>query len=80
MGRTYYTLTFTYEFEYENDAVYFAYSVPYTYTDLLDDIVAIEMDPARGSLISRKTLCKTLAGVNCDYLTVTSREKKENAT
>jgi murein tripeptide amidase MpaA len=29
--------------------------------------------------VSRKTLCKTLAGNNCDYLTITSREKKENA-
>ncbi len=28
----------------------------------------------------RKTLCKTLAGVNCDYLTVTSKEKKEKAS
>jgi cytosolic carboxypeptidase protein 2/3 len=48
MGKTYYTLTFTYDFDYDNDSVFFAYSVPYTYTDLLDDIVAIEMDPARG--------------------------------
>ena len=80
MGKSYYTLTFTYEFEYDNDAVHFAYAVPYTYTDLLDDIVAIEMDPLRSPLVSRKTLCKTLAGVNCDYLTITSREKKEGAT
>jgi cytosolic carboxypeptidase protein 2/3 len=80
MGKSYYTLTFTYEFEYDNDAVHFAYAVPFTYTDLLDDIAAIEMDPLRSPLVSRKTLCKTLAGVNCDYLTITSREKKEGAT
>ena len=28
--------------------------------------------------VSRKVLCKTLAGVNCEYLTVTSRERKDN--
>ena len=26
----------------------------------------------------RKPLCKTLAGVNCDYLTITSKERKDN--
>lgn len=30
----YYTLTFTYNFPYDNDLVYFAYSYPYTYSDL----------------------------------------------
>jgi cytosolic carboxypeptidase protein 2/3 len=29
-SKTYYTLTFTHTFEYDGDAVYFAYSVPYT--------------------------------------------------
>jgi hypothetical protein len=28
--------------------------------------------------VTRKTLCKTLSGVNCDYLTITSRENIEN--
>ena len=30
----YYSLTFSYTFPYSNDEVYFAYSVPYTYTRL----------------------------------------------
>lgn len=30
----FYTFTFTYEFTHDNDQVYFAYSMPYTYTDL----------------------------------------------
>ena len=46
-SKSYYTLTFTYNFEYDDDLVYFAYSVPYTYTDLRNDIAAIESDPAR---------------------------------
>lgn len=32
--RCYYTLTFTYRFEHDNDTLFFAYSQPYTYTDL----------------------------------------------
>lgn len=30
----YYTLTFSVQFEHDNDTVYFAHSYPYTYTDL----------------------------------------------
>jgi cytosolic carboxypeptidase protein 2/3 len=47
MNKTYYTLTFTHEFEYSNDSVFFAYSVPYTYSDLLDDLMSIEVDPLK---------------------------------
>lgn len=31
-NKHYYTLSFKYTFRYDNDTVYFAYSVPYTYT------------------------------------------------
>jgi len=47
MNRTYYTLTFTHEFQYDDDSVFFAYSIPYTYSDLLDDMIAIENDPIK---------------------------------
>ena len=47
MNKTYYTLTFTHEFEYSNDSVFFAYSVPYTYSDLLDELMNIEVDPLK---------------------------------
>jgi hypothetical protein len=49
MMKTFYTLTFTHEFEYSNDSVFFAYSVPYTYSDLIDDLITIEMDPLKAS-------------------------------
>jgi len=39
--RCYYTFTFTHTFEYDADTVYFAYSMPYTYSNLQDDLCAI---------------------------------------
>jgi cytosolic carboxypeptidase protein 2/3 len=40
--RCYYTFTFSYKFEHDNDTVYFAYSQPYSYSDLMDDLSEIE--------------------------------------
>ncbi len=44
----FYTLSWTYTFANDNDTVYFAYSDPYTYTDLKRDLQMIEKDPLRG--------------------------------
>ena len=77
-SKSYYTLTFTYNFEYDDDLVYFAYSVPYTYTDLRNDIAAIESDPARNKLVRKANLCRTLSGENCELLTITSADNLEN--
>ena len=53
-SKSYYTLTFQYNFEYDADTVYFAYSVPYTYSDLRNDLVCIETDPDRQLLVTKK--------------------------
>lgn len=45
--KSYYTLTFTYEFGYDDDTVYFAYCYPYTFTDLQDDLNRISSDPVK---------------------------------
>lgn len=34
----YYALRFKYKFEHDNDTVYFAFSRPITYTDILEDL------------------------------------------
>lgn len=44
-NKTLYTLTFTYEFQYDDDTVYFAYCYPYNYSDVLDDLTKISNDP-----------------------------------
>ncbi len=45
--KTFYTLTFSHTFEYDDDSVFFSYCYPYTYSDMMDDIIAIEQDPQR---------------------------------
>lgn len=46
-NKTYYTLTYTYDFEYDDDTVFFAYCYPYTYSDLVEDLIAIDLDPLK---------------------------------
>lgn len=75
----YYTLSFTYTFEYDSDSVYFSYSIPYTYTDLKNDIVRLEKDPQRAQYMIINTLCKTLSGIECPVVTITSRENKSQS-
>ena len=40
----FYSLSFTYDFKHSDDVIYFAYCYPYTYTDLTEDLLAIEKD------------------------------------
>lgn len=77
-SKSYYTATFTYTFQYNEDIVYFAYSTPYTYSDLRNDLAAIETDPNRSKLVKKKTLCRTLSGEPCEVLTITSADNLEN--
>ena len=41
-GRVFFSLEFQYEFEYDDDIVWFATSIPYTYSMLLKYIKSIE--------------------------------------
>jgi hypothetical protein len=45
--KTYFTLTFTYDFEYDEDTVFFSYCYPYTYSDLIEDLIQIDLDPLK---------------------------------
>ncbi len=76
-SRYYYTLTFTYEFDYDDDQVYFAYNYPYTYSQLCDDLTEIERDSFKSEFFARNTLCRTIAGNKCEYLTITSKNAPE---
>ena len=55
--------------------VYFSHCFPYTYSDLSDDLSSIEKDKLTQNFFHRSTLCRTLAGNKCEYLTITSKDK-----
>lgn len=71
-------MTFTYEFEYNDDSVYFAYCYPYTYTELAEELNTIMADPIKQQYVQKKTLTETLAGNKCEVLTITSKQNPEN--
>jgi murein tripeptide amidase MpaA len=73
--RFYYTLTFTHTFDYDKDTVYFSHCFPYTYTDLTEDLSRIER--FSNTIMTRATLCRTLAGNRCEYITITSKRKAD---
>jgi hypothetical protein len=73
--RYFYTLSFCYTFEYEEDEVFFAYSNPYTYSDLKDYLLDLERNEKYKKFLRIDSFCKTLAGNNCFLLTITNKIK-----
>ncbi|EDW10988.2 uncharacterized protein Dmoj_GI14008, isoform B [Drosophila mojavensis] len=73
-----YTLTFTIEFEHDNDTVFFAHSYPYTYSDLQDYLMEIQRHPVKSKFCKLRLLCRTLAGNNVYYLTVTAPSNNDD--
>ncbi|KAL4471141.1 hypothetical protein ABPG72_019083 [Tetrahymena utriculariae] len=71
-GKPYYTLSFSYYIHHSQDTIYFAHSFPYTFTDLKEYINEFMKDETKNKKVSVKKLCKTLAGNNCEMLTITS--------
>ncbi|CAG9859779.1 unnamed protein product [Phyllotreta striolata] len=67
-----YTLTFTIRFPHDNDEVYLAHSYPYTYSDLQDYLLEMSTHPVKSTFTSIRPLCKSLAGNNVQYVTITT--------
>ncbi|XP_071056316.1 cytosolic carboxypeptidase 2-like isoform X3 [Onthophagus taurus] len=67
-----YTLTFTLEFPHDDDAIYLAHSYPYTYSDLQNYLQELTTHPIKSTFSNLRLLCKTLAGNNVYYITITS--------
>eukprot|EP00397_Hematodinium_sp_SG-2012_P002246 GEMP01002252.1.p1 GENE.GEMP01002252.1~~GEMP01002252.1.p1 ORF type:complete len:1279 (+),score=279.49 GEMP01002252.1:297-4133(+) len=68
---SYRTLSFSYTFAHACDVVYFAYFYPYTYSKLRRFLTSLENNPLASQWLSRKTLCQTLHGLDCDILRIT---------
>lgn len=73
----FYTLTFNIEFPHDSDVVYFAHSYPYTYSDLQDYLLGIQTHPIKSKYCKLRLLCRSLAGNNVYYLTVTAASPDE---
>ncbi|XP_072941483.1 cytosolic carboxypeptidase 2 isoform X2 [Epargyreus clarus] len=67
-----YTLTFNIEFPHTDDAVYIAHCYPYTYSDLQEYLSRLQAHPVKSTYSKLRLLCRTLAGNNVYYLTVTA--------
>ncbi|EAY20192.1 Clan MC, family M14, Zinc carboxypeptidase-like metallopeptidase [Trichomonas vaginalis G3] len=63
-----YTVSFTISFPYDDDVIYLAYALPYTYSDLCRDI---QNWKERCSFVKEDILSQTLGGRDCPILTVT---------
>ncbi|XP_045492620.1 cytosolic carboxypeptidase 2-like [Colias croceus] len=71
-----YTLTFNIEFPHTDDAVYVAHCYPYTYSDLQEYLSRLQAHPVKSTYSKLRLLCRTLAGNNVYYLTVTAPQNQ----
>ncbi len=75
--KKWYHLTWTHTFDFGcADTVFFAMSVPYTYSDLRRELAYLRNDEKRSSHITYKKLCDSVAGNEVPLLTITERKKK----
>lgn len=71
-GTSLYTLSFTLVLPASSDVCFLAYCYPYTYTDLHRHLHQLQRTAAASGCLRRSLLCRTLAGNQCDVLTITS--------
>ena len=55
----------------KDDRLFLAHCFPYTYSDLRNELVALDDCPGP-AVVRRRRLCSTLAGNDCDLLTITN--------
>jgi hypothetical protein len=70
------TLQFQTHFPFDNDIVYLAYAIPYTYTALKRDIA--NWTKQYPSLISEESLCQTVGRRSCPILTIDATPENSN--
>ena len=67
---TYYTLAFSYAFQFDDDTVYFAYSEPYTYSRLQHFLTEIRENLPRDVRLEERVLARTIGGFVCPQLLI----------
>ena len=67
----YYSLSFDYTFEYDNDEIYFANSIPFTFSDIINDLNEYtKKENEKYYFFERKKLCSTISGNEIDYFII----------
>ena len=75
----YYTLSFDYTSKYDNDEIYFANCIPFTYTDLINDLnYYTKNENIKYPFFHRKTLCQTIGGNDIEYITINNSKYENN--
>ena len=70
--KTYFTLSFVYIVQSENESLYFAYDEPYSYSeDYMEYIQKLNNERRYSNFLQINTLCHSLAGVECKMMTIT---------
>ncbi|CAG9819492.1 unnamed protein product [Phaedon cochleariae] len=67
-----YTLTFTVKFPHDDDEIFLANCYPYTYSDLQDHLSELSSHPVKSIFSTVRLLCRSLAGNNVYYVTITT--------
>ena len=70
--RNLHSLSFDYEFKYDNDVVYFANCIPYFYSKLMKELNYYELNEEKYPYFQRKTIATTLGGNDLDMFTINS--------
>ena len=69
--KNFYSLSFDYTFEYDNDEIYFANSIPYTYSNLNKDLNEYtKYEYEKYYYFQRKKLCSTILHNDIDYIII----------
>ncbi|XP_053321137.1 cytosolic carboxypeptidase 3 [Spea bombifrons] len=71
-GNPCYSLSWTFKLPHSMDTCYFAYSYPYTYSNLQDYLAGIATDPKKSKCCKIRLLCQSLAGNMVYVLTITN--------
>ena len=67
----FYTLSFNYTFKFENDEVFFANCIPFTYTDLNRDLnLYTKNENDKYTFFNRKKLCSTIIGNEVEFFSI----------
>ncbi|XP_055458081.1 cytosolic carboxypeptidase 3 isoform X1 [Psammomys obesus] len=78
-GRSFFSLTWTFQFPHSKDTCYFAHCYPYTYTNLQEYLSGINSDPVRSKFCKIRVLCHTLARNMVYVLTITTPLKNSDS-